>query len=136
MQDSAQLWKEREVIFSQFAGLVQVGQNVCLSRRRSLRPKPFWLSKSDRLDYLRYADFPLLIPISWHGLLPGCRQLAQNLIFTLPRTPFAQVSYIDSRSSRTEDGMRFPGRQVLRILSFAFGSSFISSLNRLTDDSA
>ena len=56
MQDSAQLWKEREVIFSQFAGLAQVGQNVCLSRRRSLRPKPFWLSKSDRLDYLRYAD--------------------------------------------------------------------------------
>ena len=57
MQDSAQLWKEREVIFSQFAGLAQVGQNVCLSRRRSLRPKPFWLSKSDCLDYLRYADF-------------------------------------------------------------------------------
>jgi len=25
VQDSARLWKEREVIFSQFAGLVQVG---------------------------------------------------------------------------------------------------------------
>ena len=25
-------------------------------------------------------------------LLPACRQIAQNLIFTLPRTPFAQVS--------------------------------------------
>src|SRR5260370_1218729 len=93
-KSSAELWKEREVIFSQFAGLAQVGQNVCLSRRRSLRPKPFWLSKSDRLDYLRYADFPLQIPISRHGLLPGCRQLAQNLIFTLPRTPFAQVKEI------------------------------------------
>jgi hypothetical protein len=65
MQDSAQLWKEREVIFSQFAGLAQVGQNVCLSRRRSLRPKPFWLSKSDRLDCLRYADLSLLIGPTW-----------------------------------------------------------------------
>src|SRR5258707_12948443 len=36
----------------------------------------------------------LLIPTSRHGLLADCRQLAQNLIFTLPRTPFAQVEEI------------------------------------------
>ncbi len=74
MQDSAQLWKEREVIFSQFAGLAQVGQNVCLSRRRSLRPKPFWLSKSDRLDYLRYPDLP--------GVEPSVRLRSPNSVLT------------------------------------------------------
>src|ERR1700730_3906554 len=63
--------------------------------------------------------------------LPVCRQLAQNLIFALPMTPFAQVSWTDSRSSRKEDGMLFLRRQLFRTLSFAFGSSFILSRNQL-----
>src|SRR6266853_5874176 len=44
-------------------------------------------------------SFPvgLFHPLQHAGLSrrsPGCRQLAQNLIFTLPRTPFAQVKEI------------------------------------------
>src|SRR4029077_19754273 len=52
-------------------------------------------------------------------------------IFTLPRAPFAQVSWIESRSSQKEYGMRFQRRQLLRILSFVFGSGFIMSRNQL-----
>src|SRR6266404_7029383 len=35
VQDTARLWKKREVIFSQFAGRSSVGENACLSCRTS-----------------------------------------------------------------------------------------------------
>src|SRR5258708_18884798 len=47
------------------------------------------------------------------------------------QNPFAQVSYLGPRSSRKEDGMLFLRRQLLRTLSFAFGSSFILGRNQL-----
>src|SRR6266571_2165360 len=47
------------------------------------------------------------------------------------QNPFAQVPYLGPRSSRKEDGMHFLRRQLLRTLSFAFGSSFILGRNQL-----
>src|SRR5258708_36282238 len=59
------------------------------------------------------------------------KQVAPNLILYASQNPFAQVSYLGPRSSRKEDGMLFLRRQLLRTLSFAFGSSFIWSRNQL-----
>src|SRR6266478_176479 len=47
------------------------------------------------------------------------------------QTPFAQVSYLGPGSSLKEGGMLFLRRQLLRTLSFAFGSSFILGRNQL-----
>src|ERR1700741_533212 len=47
------------------------------------------------------------------------------------QNPFAQVSWIELRYFRKEGGMLFQRRQLLRTLSFAFGSSFIWSRNQL-----
>src|SRR6266567_9060774 len=65
------------------------------------------------------------------ALLPFRRQVAPNLILYASQNPFAQVSYLGPRSSRKEDGMLFLRRQLLRTLSFAFGSSFILGRNQL-----
>src|SRR6266436_3470602 len=79
---------------------------------------------------MTYPDDILLRYIVKQNLHPQW-PTAQNFIFTLPKIPFAQVSYFESRSSPMEDGMHFQRRQLLRILSFAFGSSFILGRNQL-----
>lgn len=42
--------------------------------------------------HLKERTWPYSLPPCDSGLFPSGRQSALNLIFTLPRTPFAQVS--------------------------------------------
>src|SRR6266568_97211 len=73
-------------------------------------------------DHGPWGSYPV-IPTA--ALLPFFRQVAPNLILYASQNPSAQVSYLGPGSSRKEDGMLFLRRQLLRTLSFAFGSNFI-----------
>jgi hypothetical protein len=74
VQETASLWKEREVIFSQFweaAGSRPAApansKHAISNGTESLNPSAV---KSDRLDYFRYADFSVPIRRSQSGFLP------------------------------------------------------------------